>query len=197
MRYFSKLAGYLTVLLVVWTPLQAVAGEPATQLSSTIDEFVGILVSTPVAELRSTGLPEKALELINRRFDFSEMTRRSLAGHWQALNVNEQNEFIEAYTQMLLRFFGRSVRSGGDESIQYKREVQDGVLASVETQVVSASGTNFPIDYRLHDIDGQWKVYDVVIDNISLVRNYRAQFERIISKSSVQDLLQKMKQMES
>ena len=97
---------------------------------------------------------------------------------------------------MIMRFFGRSVRSAGDESIQYKREVRDGIHASVETKVVSASG-NFPIDYWLHDINGQWKVYDVVIDNISVVSNYRAQFERIIAKSSVQDLLQKMKQMES
>jgi len=98
---------------------------------------------------------------------------------------------------MLLRFFGRSVRSAGDESIQYKREVRDGTYASVETKVVSATGTNFPIDYQLHDINGQWKVYDVIIENISIVNNYRAQFERIIARSSVQDLLQKMKQMES
>ena len=177
-------------------PSRGFAGEPTAQLSSTIDEFVGILVSTPVAELRSTGLPDRALKLINGRFDFSEMSRRSLGSHWQALNVKEQREFIDAYTQMILRFFGRSVRSAGDESIQYKREVRDGIHASVETKVVSASG-NFPIDYWLHDINGQWKVYDVVIDNISIVNNYRAQFERIIAKSSVQDLLQKMKQMES
>jgi len=187
---------YLAVLVMFLLPSRGFAGEPTAQLSSTIDEFVGILVSTPVAELRSTGLPDRALKLINGRFDFSEMSRRSLGSHWQALNVKEQREFIDAYTQMILRFFGRSVRSAGDESIQYKREVRDGIHASVETKVVSASG-NFPIDYWLHDINGQWKVYDVVIDNISIVNNYRAQFERIIAKSSVQDLLQKMKQMES
>lgn len=196
MIFSNKLRMYLAVLVMFLLPSRGFAGEPTAQLSSTIDEFVGILVSTPVAELRSTGLPDRALKLINGRFDFSEMTRRSLGSHWQALNVNEQRQFIDAYTQMLLRFFGRSVRSAGDESIQYKREVRDGIHASVETKVVSASG-NFPIDYRLHDINGQWKVYDVVIDNISVVSNYRAQFERIIAKSSVQDLLQKMKQMES
>lgn len=193
----NKLRMYLAVLVMFLLASRGFAGEPTAQLSSTIDEFVGILVSTPVAELRSTGLPDRALKLINGRFDFSEMSRRSLGSHWQALNVNEQREFIDAYTQMLLRFFGRSVRSAGDESIQYEREVRDGTYASVETKVVSATGTNFPIDYRLHDINGQWKVYDVVIDNISIVNNYRAQFERIIARSSVHNLLQKMKQMES
>ena len=70
-----------------------------------MNEFVTILVNTPVAELRQTGLPDKALKLIHGRFDFSEMTKRSLGAHWQALNANEQQEFIDAYTQMLLRLF--------------------------------------------------------------------------------------------
>jgi phospholipid transport system substrate-binding protein len=63
--------------------------------------------------------------------------------------------------------------------------------------VVSGSREDFAIDYRLHDIDGQWKVYDVLIDHISIVNNYRAQFERVIAKSSVKELLQRMKQLES
>jgi phospholipid transport system substrate-binding protein len=67
----------------------------------------------------------------------------------------------------------------------------------VETKVVSGSRDDFAIDYRLHDIDGQWKVYDMVIDQISVVNNYRAQFERVIAKSSVKDLLQRMKQLAS
>ncbi|HEX2928329.1 MAG TPA: ABC transporter substrate-binding protein [Candidatus Binatia bacterium] len=198
MKLSSKLAVFLCLWGMFLAPSKGLAGEPTTQLSATIDEFVNILVKTPVAELRSTGLPDRALKLIHGRFDFSEMTKRSLGSHWGVLSAREQGEFVGAYTQMLLRFFGRSVRSAGDETIQYRREVQEGLLASVETKVVSSSGANnLPVDYLLHDIDGQWKVYDVVIDNISIVNNYRAQFERIIAKSSVQDLLQKMKQMES
>ena len=197
MKYFSILA--LTIVaLVAFVPRSgAVASDATAQLSATMNEFVTILVNTPVAELRQTGLPDKALKLINSRFDFSEMTKRSLGPHWNALDANEQQEFIDAYTQMVLRFFGRSVRAAGDETIQYKREVRDGILASVETKVVSGSRDDFAIDYRLHDIDGQWKVYDVLIDHISIVNNYRAQFERVIAKSSVKELLQRMKQLES
>jgi ABC-type transporter MlaC component len=81
-------------------------------------------------ELRQSGLPDKALKLIQSRFDFSEMAKRSLGAHWTTLNANERREFVDAYTQMLLRFFGRSVRAAGDETIEYQREVRDGILAS-------------------------------------------------------------------
>jgi phospholipid transport system substrate-binding protein len=197
MKYFKTLALIVVVLVAFVTPSRASATDATAQLSATMNEFVTILVNTPVAELRQTGLPDKALKLINSRFDFSEMTKRSLGPHWNALDANEQQEFIDAYTQMVLRFFGRSVRAAGDETIQYKREVRDGILASVETKVVSGSRDDFAIDYLLHDIDGQWKVYDVLIDHISIVNNYRAQFERVIAKSSVKELLQRMKQLES
>ena len=197
MKYFNTLALIVVVLVAFVTPSRASATDATAQLSATMNEFVTILVNTPVAELRQTGLPDKALKLINSRFDFSEMTKRSLGPHWNTLDANEQQEFIDAYTQMVLRFFGRSVRAAGDETIQYKREVRDGILASVETKVVSGSRDDFAIDYRLHDIDGQWKVYDVLIDHISIVNNYRAQFERVIAKSSVKELLQRMKQLES
>jgi phospholipid transport system substrate-binding protein len=196
MKYFNRLLGIslfssLTLVMPTW------AGEPTSQLSATINEFVTILVNTPVAQLRASGLPENALELVFRRFDFSEMTKRSLGRHWQALNLDEQREFVEAFTQRLLRGYGRSVRGSGDEKIQYEREVRNGNYASVETKVVGGSGDELPIDYELHDIDGQWKVYDMVIDHISIVNNYRAQFERVITKSSIKNLLQIMKQVDS
>jgi phospholipid transport system substrate-binding protein len=178
-------------------PWRANAGEPTVQLSTTINEFVTILVNTPVSELRSTGLPEKALKLIYGRFDFSEMTKRSLGGHWKSLEQSEQREFVNAFTQKLLVAYGRTVRTSGDEKIQFKRETLDGKFARVETKVVSGGGQELPIDYQLHDDNGQWKVYDMVIDHISIVNNYRAQFERVISKSSIKELLVRLKQQSS
>jgi phospholipid transport system substrate-binding protein len=196
MHNFNSLTWALIVFTLLLAPLDVTAGEATTQLSGTINEFVKILVNTPVSQLRESGLPERAMALIYNRFDFSEMTKLSLGRHWQALNQSEQREFVEAFTQRLLRAYGRSVRASGDEKIQYEREVLDGKNASVETKVVS-SGDEFPIDYQLHDIDGQWKVYDMVIDKVSIVNNYRAQFERVIAKSSVKELLQRMKHQDS
>ena len=180
------------VLCLTSVPRSVRAGEPTAQLSATISNFVKIISTTPVAELQASGLPESARKLVFARFDFSEMTKRSLGSHWKALEQGEQKEFVEAFTRRLLAFYGRTVRSSGNDKIQFNREVQDGKTASVETKVVSGSGEETPIDYRLHDVNGQWKVYDVVIEHVSLVNNYRAQFERVITKSSVKELLRKL-----
>ena len=196
MRLFNKLGIYILLVAFVLAPVRGFAGEPSSQLSTTINEFVNILVSTPVAELRAKGLPPRALELVLGRFDFSEMTKRALARHWVALAPAEQREFVTAFTQKLLVAYGRTVRASGDERIKFQDEMIDGSDAKVKTKVLSG-GDELAIDYRLHVIDGQWKVYDMVIDNISIVDNYRAQFDRVISRSSVKDLLQKMKQQDS
>ena len=172
----------------------AIAGEPIAQLSTTIDEFVAILSNTSVAELRSTGLPEKAQKLIFSRFDFSEMTKRALGRHWQSLDGVERREFVDALTRRLLVTYGKTVRASGREKIEYKRELQDGKYATVQTLVISENGDSLPIDYQLHEVDGQWRVYDMIIDQISLINNFRAQFERVIAKSSVKDLLGKLKE---
>jgi phospholipid transport system substrate-binding protein len=182
---------------VLSLPSLAFAGEPMAQLSASINEFVTIMSSTSVAELRATGLPEKARQLVFNRFDFAEMTKRSLGPHWKALNKAEQLEFVDAFTQRLLIAYGKTVRATGDEKVQFGREVRDGEEARVETKVLSPNGDETPIDYRLHDVNGQWKVYDVSIDNVSIVNNYRAQFDRVIAKSSVQDLLRRMKSQDS
>lgn len=197
MKFFSSLA-YIFLFFALSLPYsRAHAGEPTQQLSATINEFVDILVNTPVAELRAKGLPENALALIFARFDFAEMTKRSLGRHWNALGAAERREFIDAFTQRLLVGYGRTVRASGKETIQYERESLDGKYAAVETKVVSNGGAETAINYRMHVLDGQWKVYDMVIENVSIVNNYRAQFNRVIAKSSVKELLQKMKQHES
>jgi phospholipid transport system substrate-binding protein len=191
---------FATISLVIslwFFPGLASAGEPTAQLSATINEFVAILINTPVAELRNTGLPQKALQLIFGRFDFSEMTQRALGAHWKSMEQPEQQEFIAAFTNRLLITYGRTVRASGDEKIQFTGETLNGKFANVETKVLSGSGGELPIDYRLHEIDGQWKVYDMIIDQISIVSNYRAQFDRVIANSSIKELLQRLKQQTS
>jgi phospholipid transport system substrate-binding protein len=196
MRFINNLVGVFLFIALLLPASTARAGEPTAQLSATINEFVTILVNTPVAELRASGLPAKALDLVFARFDFSEMTKRSLGRHWLSLAPNEQREFVNAFTQRLLITYGRTVRTAGDERIQFQNEVVNGREATVKTKLLSG-GEDLPIDYLLHAIDGQWKVYDMVIDNVSVVNNYRAQFDRVIARSSVKDLLQKMKQQPS
>lgn len=113
MRFVNKLAISLTFVTLLLAPSPLLAGEPSVQLSATINEFVNILVNTPVAELRAKGLPARAMELVFSRFDFSEMTKRSLERHWGALAPADQREFVSAFTQKLLVAYGRTVRTSG------------------------------------------------------------------------------------
>lgn len=189
------LPAFVSFLLL--TPFAVRAGEPMAQLSASINEFVAILSNTSVAELQATGLPEKARQLVFGRFDFSEMTKRSLGPHWKSLDQAQQREFVDAFTHRLLVSYGKTVRATGKEKIEFMREVRDGKQARVETTLISGNGEQSAIDYRLHDVDGQWMVYDVVIEDVGMVNNYRSQFERVIAKSSVLELLRKMKEQDS
>ena len=192
MRRFGTLLVFLSMVL----PGRVFADEPIAQLSATINEFVAIMVNTPVSELRTTGLPDKALKLIHSRFDFSEMTKRSLGPHWMKLAPAEQDEFVDGLTYRLLVTYGRTVRASGDEKVVFKKETLDGAYANVESTVVGGNSDTL-IDYRLHEVNGQWRVYDMVIEHVSIVSNFRAQFEREIARSSVQGLLEKIEQRQS
>ena len=191
----GAVARWVVVSALLALPVPARAGEATDQLRATIDDFMEILNNTPVAELRATGLPESARRLVFARFDFPEMARRTLGEHWKQLNVTEQGEFVDGFTYRLLVSFGRTVRSSNGEKVRFAGEFAEGKQVRVETQVAGGEGT--PVAYKLHDVDGQWKVFDVVIDHISLVSNYRAQFDRVIAKSSIKDLIQRLKQQDS
>ena len=169
------------------------AGDATKQLSTTIDGFVPIISNTPRAELQTNGMPESARKLVLARFDFSEMTKRSLGQHWNSLNRGEQKQFVDAFTQWQLISYGRIVRSSGGHEVQFTRELQDGKDVSVETKVVRRYSDDLPIDYWLYNVNGQWKVYNMVIDHVDIVKNVRAQFERVIAKSSLQELLERVK----
>jgi phospholipid transport system substrate-binding protein len=185
--------------LGIWTfvflllPSFLSAGDATKQLSTTIDGFVPIISNTPREELQANGMPESARKLVLARFDFSEMTKRSLGQHWKSLNPAEQKQFVDAFTQWQLISFGRIVRSSGGHEVQFNRELQDGKDASVETRVVRRYSDDLPIDYWLHNVNGQWKVFNMVIDHVDIVKNVNAQFERVVAKSSLPELLQRVK----
>jgi phospholipid transport system substrate-binding protein len=169
------------------------ASDATKQLSTTIDGFVPIIRNLPREELQANGMPESARKLVLARFDFSEMTKRSLGQHWKSLKPAEQKQFVDAFAQWQLISYGRIVRSSGGHEVQFTRELQDGMDASVETKVVRRYSEDLPIDYWLHNVNGQWKVYNMVIDHVDIVKNVRAQFDRVVAKSSLQELLQRVK----
>ena len=184
----------VAVVIYLTLPSQIRAGEPTRQLSATLTEFVSILTKTPVSELRASGLPERAQQLVFARFDFNEMTKLALGEHWRSLADSDRKDFVSAFTQKLLVGYGRTVRAHGDEQLEFKDEQVEGSNAKVQTFVVRDGRPVMPIDYQLHRIGAEWKVYDVTVDSVSLVRNFHAQFRRVIAKSSLQELLRRLRE---
>ena len=131
-------------------------------------------------------------EVIFERFDFNEMAKRSLGQHWQRRSPEEQRQFVQLFTDLLERSYADQIDSFNGEKIIYGREDQDKDRAEVDTKVVSSKGEEYSVNYKLHAAGREWKVYDVVIENISLVNNYRSQFNRVLATANFEELLRKL-----
>ena len=173
----------------------AVAGAPADRVRETVDKLLTILKDPRLkGESKKTERREKLKEVINQRFDFTEMARRSLGPEWRRRSAEEQNEFVKLFADLLEQAYLEKIESYNGEKVRYLKEREDNTNAEVSTKVVDNRGQEFSLDYRLHKVNGDWKVYDVVIEDISLVNNYRSQFNRVLAKGSFEELLTRLKE---
>lgn len=186
------------LLSAVW--LSAVglstAGEPTDVVRQITDQVLKILEDPQFqAPNRQAERQERLHKIAEQVFDWQEMARRALAVHWRERTPQEQQEFVRLFRDLVEGTYINRLES----SIQEKREIQyvgeqvDGSRATVKTTVVTRRNQQVPIEYRLQKADGRWLIYDVLVEGISLVNNYRSQFNRIITSSSYNDLVQKMK----
>jgi phospholipid transport system substrate-binding protein len=168
------------------------AGDPTDQLSGTVNKLTGMLASAPRAAMTSDELPEWVAKLIYERFDFAEMAKLSLGQYWERISEDERREFVEVFTTYVLRVYKSTLNSYNGEKISYEREVQEGDRAQVDTKVMAKDKPLF-VDYKLHRLGDDWKVYDIDIEQVSVTKNFRSQFNRVISGSSFKDLIQRMR----
>lgn len=126
-------------------------------------------------------------------FDFEETTRRCLGRHWQGRRPAERAEFVTLFADLLERTYIGRIEQYGGEAVVYAGETVDGNQATVRTRVGIKGAGEVPIDYRMHRRERRWRVYDVSIEGVSLVGNYRAQFNRIIQTSSYEDLVRRLR----
>jgi phospholipid transport system substrate-binding protein len=196
--------GRLRVMAVVvmmtatmtWTSSgPAWAGAPTDQLRGRVDRVLRTLED---AELKQEGrlLQRRAAirEIAHEIFDFRELAQRALARHWQARTPAERDEFVQLFADLLERTYIRQIEQySGGERVQFLAESADGDQATVRSKIVSKAGTEIPVDYRMHRVGERWLVYDVAIEGVSLVSNYRAQFDRIIRATSYKALADKLK----
>ena len=193
--------GLATVGLLVLSTVQG--GWAATaqeQLKGAIDRVVSTLDSPAMKGEGKAADRRAAVRLIaNEIFDFGEIARRSLGRYWQPLSEAQRAEFVGLFGDLLERSYISKIELYGGEKIVYSGERMDGDLAVVGTKIITKNGTEVPIDYRLFRRGDNWKVYDVNIEGISLVSNYRTQFNKIIQSSGYNTLVDriKAKQIES
>ena len=186
-----------------WAPLVGVlyfffaavapAGIPADNVRSTAEKVLTILRDP---QLKSEAKKKERTELLKQtiyaRFDFSEMAKRSLGAQWQKISAEEQRKFVDLFTEVLEGAYVDTIESYNGEKIVIGKEAQDKNFAEVNTKIVTGKGEEISVDYKLHEAAGDWKVYDVVVENISLVGNYRSQFNRVITQSSYEELVRRM-----
>jgi phospholipid transport system substrate-binding protein len=121
------------------------------------------------------------------------MSKRALARHWQARTPAEREEFVKLFADLLERAYVSKIENYGGEKIAYNGDTIEGDAALVKTKIITKQGTDVPVDYRMVKRNDRWLVYDVVIEGVSLINNYRTQFNKIIQTSSYQSLVDRMK----
>ncbi|HEY7651022.1 MAG TPA: ABC transporter substrate-binding protein [Methylomirabilota bacterium] len=189
-RRFAAVAVVLSLILAG----AAVAGPPTDQLRTQIDRVIKTLEDPALQKAGKVLERRKAVRRIAEDiFDFGETAKRSLARHWQTRTPAEREEFVQLFSDLLERSYIGKVELFNGERITYTGETIDGDLAMVRTRIITKQGTEIPVDYRMHKKGEKWLVYDVVIEGVSLIANYRTQFNKIIQTSSYEELVKKMK----
>ena len=175
-----------TVLFAVWlAPGLVSANSPTDEIQQTIQQVAKVVADTTNGDDRRKALLR---ETLLPRFDWLEMSKQVLGKHWSHASGRE-TEFVSAFAEFLGNAYIGQIGSYRNEKVLFVQESIENHQAQVKTKIVSDKGEPTSVNYRLHRIGGEWKIYDVIVEDISIVVNYRAQFNRILAKGSLDDLL--------
>lgn len=166
--------------------------SPTDAVRGTVNRVIQIL-EDPSLKQSAQLIPRRRMleEVVAIRFDYAEMSKRALAAYWVPLTAAERTEFVEVFKKFLSDRYAEKIEGYSGEQVMYLSERIEGSYAEVRTELRSEK-TTIPLDYRLLMNEGRWHAYDLVVDGISLVKNYRSQFQKIIRESSYQELVKKL-----
>jgi phospholipid transport system substrate-binding protein len=177
----------LSILMLFLLSPPVYAGAPLDTVQENVNKVLDVLRDKNLNEEMKK---EKLLALYGQMFDEAELSRRTLGANWRKLNPAQQQEFIHLYRQVLEKAYINKILAYTDEKIVFSKEsMLSNDQAEVQTKVITAS-REIPIFYRVILKDGTWKVYDVVVENVSLVQNYRSQFNSLLAKNTPDQLLE-------
>lgn len=190
---WAKPAVYVLICVVALTVDPACGGEITEQLRVSVDRVIETLKN---GDLKS---PEKAGErrallrrIVDEVFDWEEMAKRSLARHWKDRTPEEKEAFTALFSQLLERTYINRIERYEDEEVVYGEERIDDDYGVLKTMIVSKKGASIPVDYRLRHKGGRWLVYDVVVEGVSLINNYRTQFAKMLQSESYEEVVRRL-----
>ncbi|HXG21386.1 MAG TPA: ABC transporter substrate-binding protein [Methylomirabilota bacterium] len=181
------------VLVLVFHATAWAAESPLEVIRGTIQRATAVLQNpTYQGKEKFQARIAKVREIVEPQFDVQEIAKRTLGTYWQERTEEERQQFIHLFTELVQKTYGGTLdRYNANVQFFYDQERIDGQFAEVDTRIFDpAQNKAFAVTYKLHQVNGKWLVYDVIAENVSMVRNYRNQFNRILSKSSYQDLVQ-------
>ena len=187
-RSVLRLAAVLSTVAVAVSV--AWAGAPTDQVRQYTDQVVKILENP---ELRSADKRMAVRKVAIEIFDVNETAKRALGRHWQGRSGTERDEFVYLFADLLERTYISKIDLFGGERLRYTAEAVDGDFAVVRAKVITNRGTEIPVEARMLKRGDHWLIYDIAIENVSLIANYRTQFDRIIRTSSFQELVRKLR----
>ncbi len=183
-----------TILLVLGCLASTAAADegPRREIEKALRLGVSILGDS---KLRDDAKLERLRAAVLPLFDFPEMARRSLGAHWRRRSPEQRQEFTRLFTRLLEKTYASRISAYNGQRMHFLGEEVDGRYAQVKTRIVDRAGRRFDVNYRVHRVGNPrgWRIYDIVIANISLVNNYRAQFNRVINRTSYESLVAKLR----
>jgi phospholipid transport system substrate-binding protein len=166
------------------------AAAPGDAVKGTVDEVIRLLANPALKDPgQKPRILKQVKQVVDRRFDYEEMAKRTLP-NWNQLNPSQRREFVGLFSELLATSYAEKLAKYSGEKVTYQGDRLDGDLAEVNT-VLLRTNDRIPINYRLIN-KSNWMVYDVVIEGVSLVNNYRSQFTRVIGESSYADLVRRL-----
>ena len=189
----TRRVGYLLILLLSF-PLSAYSGVPLDQVKGYVNRVIETLRDPALKGEAGRKAKKEKLDAVSREmFDFTELSKRSLGQTWNKMTPDQQREFMGLYKSLLEDTYADKITSYTDEKLVFGKEIPlSGKTAEVQTTVVTKT-SNVSINYRVIEENGHWKVYDVVVEGVSLISNYRTQFREILATKPPEALLETLR----
>jgi phospholipid transport system substrate-binding protein len=192
-----RLCIFLAIILCILgssTATPVAAGTPTEAIKETTDKILSILTDPALKGPDKEQQKRKLIMgVVSERFDWERMARSVLAVHWASRTDKEKKDFTELFSELLESVYMDRVEGYSGEKILYENQTVDGDYGTVSVQIETKQGTKIPVKYFLIEDHGKWLVYDVQIEGVSLIYNYRMQISSILNRSSFKELMEKLK----